>query len=85
MAAMALKAIISIAIALSVSGCFQSMGPLTALNLLMMSMPRPSADAVAVALRSDQPDDERVPRRSVVAQQMFVCLYVWCACVCVCV
>jgi hypothetical protein len=49
MAAMALKAIVSIAIALSVSGCFQSMGPLTALNLLMMSMPRPSADAVATS------------------------------------
>jgi len=49
MAAMALKAIVLIATALSVSGCFQQMGALTALNLLTMSLPRPSADAVATS------------------------------------
>lgn len=49
MAAAALKAIVMIATVLSVSGCFQHMGALTALNLLTMSLPRPSGEAVVTS------------------------------------
>lgn len=49
MAAVALKAIALIATASSVSGCFQQMGTLTALNLLTMGMPRPGGEAVVAS------------------------------------
>ncbi len=52
MGAIVLKAIVLIATATCVSGCFQGMGALnalTALNLLTMSMPQPTSDYVATS------------------------------------